>query len=63
MRFNREANVRFHFVCASVSKPLLLEVRQRCREIFAAHAHHGEKRLLYAQRQGIQKLSSPNGAV
>ena len=33
MRFDRGANVRFHFACVLVSNPLLLQARQSCRDI------------------------------
>jgi hypothetical protein len=35
MRLNRGANAPFHFARVSVSKHLLLERRQRCRDIFS----------------------------
>jgi hypothetical protein len=34
MRFDRGANLRFHFACVPMNKPVLLEARQRCRDFF-----------------------------
>ena len=35
LRFDHGASVRLHFVCATVSKDLLLEVLQSCRDNLA----------------------------
>jgi hypothetical protein len=42
VRFNWGANVRIHCCYAPVCKHLLLEARQRCREIFVAEAQRGD---------------------
>ena len=49
MRINRGADPLFHFARALVSKSLLLEARQRCRDISVADEHRGVRSRLVSQ--------------